>query len=126
MSDPLTYLAEIELVLVSSPAIAEYQVIRSWNHTDDGYIRIQARLTNGDFIEAAEYFVCQQDDVKTVDYHHQWMDRDRTTLRRRWDSTPHHPELENFPFHVHLEDSTFIPGLPMSLIALLEVLAGEV
>jgi hypothetical protein len=88
MSDVADYLAEVELALVSSPTVATYQVIRSWANTDDGYIRVRATLANGDFLEAAEYFVLEEGQLVTVDYRHQWMDGDRKTLRRRWDRHP--------------------------------------
>ena len=57
MDDPATYLAEIEMVLVASPIVAEYRLVRSWANTDDGYIRVRATLSNGGFLEAAEYFI---------------------------------------------------------------------
>jgi hypothetical protein len=59
MSNIATYIAEVELALVSTAVVVEYQIIRSWANTDDGYLRIRATLTNGDFLEAAEYFALQ-------------------------------------------------------------------
>lgn len=97
MTDPVDYLGDIELALVSSPAVVEYHVLRSWTNTDDGYLRIRATLVNGDFLETAEYFVLDEEKIKTVDYRYQWMDAKKNTLRRRWDSTPDHPDLQNFP-----------------------------
>lgn len=126
MSDIAAYLTEVELALVSSPAIAEYHIVRSWANTDDGYIRIRATLTNDDFLEAAEYFALDKDQIVTIDYHHQWMDGAKKVLRRRWDNTPHHPELETFPHHIHLGDeATVVPGHPTSLIEFLSVLEDE-
>ena len=126
MSDITSYLTEIELALVSSPIVVEYHLVRSWANTDDGYIRIRATLTSGDFLEAAEYFVLDKDQIVTVDYRHQWMDGDKKILRRRWDNTPDHPELESFPHHVHIGDeATVAPGHPIGLSELLSVLEGE-
>lgn len=127
MPDISSYLADIELALVSSGIIAEYHIVRSWANTDDGYIRLRATLTNQDFLEAAEYFILQEDRIETVDYHFQWMDSARKTLRRRWDSTPHFPELENFPHHIHIgDDETVMPGSSISLIDLLNLLEDEI
>lgn len=103
-SDPPSYLAEIELALIVSQIVAQYTVVRSWANTDDGYFRVRATLANGDFLEATEYFVLEQERVEIVDYRHQWMDASRKTLRRRWDCTPHHLEVDGFPHHVHGED----------------------
>ena len=126
MSDIAKYLSEVELALVSSAVVAQYQIIRSWAHTDDGYIRIRATLVNGDFLEAAEYFVISGEEIVTIDYRHQWMDASRGELRSRWDSTPHHPELENFPYHLHLgSEETVAPSQPIGIIALLRLLEDQ-
>ncbi len=126
MRDITIYLAEIELALVNSPVVAEYRVIRSWANTDDGYIRIRATLTNGDFLEAAEYFILDNVRIITTDYRHQWMASDKKVLLRRWDSTPDHPKLENFPHHIHVgNETTIVPGHSMSLIELLSFLENK-
>mgnify|MGYP001478778822 CR=1 FL=1 len=111
---------------MSSPAVAEYQVVRSWANTDDGYIRIRATLTNGDFLEGAEYFVLQEEQIVTIDYRHHWTDHGKQALRRRWDNTPDHPELANFPHHIHVGNKgTVIAGHPYSLIDVLRLIENE-
>jgi len=126
MDEIVSYLMEIEAALISSPAIIDFELVRSWANTDDGYIRVRATLSNGDFLEASEYFALQGDRLVTVDYRYQWMDAERAHLRRRWDSTPHHPELQDFPHHIHEGDEAIvIPGKPMSLLQLLAVLEDE-
>ena len=111
------YLSEIELALVSTPLFIKYTIVRMWLRTDEGYIRVRARLVNGDFLETAEYFVLSGDRVVTEDYRHQWMDGDKITLYRRWDSTPDHPHLPNFPYHVHIGDEVNVqPDRPRSLL----------
>lgn len=128
MPEPAIHLAEIELALVSSPIVVEYQIIRFWANTDDGYVRIRATLYNGDFVEMAEYFVIERDDVEIVDYRHQWMDGQRKQLRRRWDNTPHHPELENAPHHCHVGGELLVePSHPLDIVkalALIEIELG--
>jgi len=118
--DPTAYLDDIALALIASDLISSYAVIRSWANTDDGYIRIRATLINGDFFEASEYFVIESDRIVTIDYRYQWMDGNRAVLRRRWDNTPHHPEIEGFPHHCHVGSETNI--VPSELLSLLQVL----
>jgi hypothetical protein len=126
MTDLSAYLTEIELALIRSPIIAAYQVIRSEVNTDDGYIRVRATLSNGDFLEAAEYFILVHDAILTDDYRYHWMDASKTVLRKRWDCTPDHPELPNFPHHVHIGDEqTVVPGQVLSLIDLLDILERD-
>lgn len=126
MDEITSYLAEVQTALISSPAIVDFEIVRSWANTDDGYIRVRATLSNGDFLEASEYFVLQDGYLVTMDYRYQWMGAERKRLRRRWDSMPHHPELQGFPHHIHDGDeANVIPSKPMSLIQLLIVLEAE-
>ena len=126
MNDIAAYLDEIALALVSSPVVTAYEVVRCWVNADDGYIRVRAALSNGDFLEAAEYMVLDQGQLVTADYRYQWMDGAKTTLRRRWDSTPDWPGLAGAPHHVHVEDeATVVSGRPLSLLELLVLLEGE-
>lgn len=127
MNNLVAYLTEVQLALVNIAIIAEFQIIRTWSNTDDGYIRIRATLTNGDFIEMAEYFTISKEQAITVDYRYHWMDGNKCILRKRWDNTPDHPELENFPHHLHIGDeSTVIPSSPMSIISLIAILESEI
>ena len=101
MSDIAAYLEAIRLKLITSRVVADYQIVKERTTATDGYLRIRAHLYNGDFLEAAEYFERTSEGVRTVDYRYQWMDLSKKELRCRWDSTPDHPELPNFPYHVH-------------------------
>ena len=126
MTEPADYLAAVETSLLVSEIIADYTLIIARANTDDGYLRIRATLNNGDFLEMAEYFLVLEDEIITEDYRYQWMNNTQTVLRRRWDNTPHHPELDGFPHHCHIvrEDSV-VPGEPLSILELLELLEAE-
>jgi len=126
MSEVSAYLVDIELALVRSPIITAYQIVRSEVNTDAGYIRVRATLVNGDFLEAAEYFVLENGAIFTDDYRYQWMDASKTALRKRWDCTPDYPEIASFPHHVHIGDETTVTsGQALGLIDLLDILERE-
>ncbi|NKQ34470.1 MAG: hypothetical protein HF973_02520 [Chloroflexi bacterium] len=118
------YLNQIELALVSSPIVSTYKVTRRWANTDDGYIRLEIQLVNHDLMEAAEYFVLENDQIQTEDYRFHWMDQNKQ-LRRRWDNAPHHPEVATFPHHIHDETGNIIPGQTMSIFDLLTLLEND-
>ena len=123
MSEILAYLDTIKLRLVTSRVVAEYQIVKERTTATDGYLRVRATLANGDFVEMAECFERGASGMETVEYRHQWMDPTKTQLQRRWDNTPHHPELSNFPHHVHLESKEqVVAGQPMSICRVLDVL----
>ncbi len=123
VNDPVAYLEAIKLRLIASPIIAEYRILKERATRTDGYLRLRATLTNGDFLEMVETFERGRSEIVVVDYRHQWMDATQSELRRRWDSTPHHPELPGFPHHVHTEnENAVVAGEPMSIMAVLEIL----
>lgn len=123
VNDPAAYLETIKLRLIASPIIAEYQILRERITHTDGYLRLRATLINGDFLEMVEAFERGASEIVVVDYRHQWMDAAQARLRRRWDGAPHHPELTQFPHHVHVErEDNVVPGDPMSIMAVLDAL----
>lgn len=122
------YLTTIHLALVESPIVTTYAVIRQRLTSQSGYLRVRITLTNGDFLGAAEFFRLTPDDsIELVDYHHQWMDGERVTLRKRWDSTLHYPDLENAPHHCHDgSEENVVPSQPMSIQTVLTTIAHEI
>jgi len=123
MSGIDAYIAAVELAFISSPIVAEYRMLRVWANTDDGYVRVRATMSNGDFLEAAEYFALQGNRLTTIDYRYQWMNASQRELHCRWDCTPDHPELEGFPHHAHVGDELHVtPGRVMSMLDLLRVM----
>lgn len=121
------YLAAIHLALVESPAVTNYRVVRQRVTSQSGHLRVRINLINGDFLEAAEFFRLTPDGIEVVDYRHQWMDGLRATFRKRWDSTPHHLDLGNAPFHCHDGDEeTVIPGELMSIQDVLTLISRNI
>ena len=127
MSDVIAYLEAIKLKLVTSRVVADYQIVKERVTAADGYLRIRATLQNGDFLEAAEYFERTTEGVKSVDYRYQWMDSMKKELRCRWDSTPDHPELPNFPYHFHQgSEENVIAGQVLSICQVLDIIADAI
>jgi len=127
MSDITAYLEAMKLKSVTSRVVADYQIVKERITATDGYLRVRATLHNGDFLEAAEYFERATEGVKTVDYRYQWMNSVKKELRCRWDSTPDHPELPNFPYHVHQgSEENAIAGQVLSICQMLDIIADAI
>ena len=127
MSDIAAYFEAIKLKLVTNRGVADYQIVKERTTATDGYLRIRATLHNGDFLEAAEYFERTPEGVRTLDYRYQWMDPTKEELRRRWDSTPDHPELPNFPYHVHQgSEENVISSQALSICQVLDIIADTI
>jgi len=127
MITPAEYVLQLKTQLSLSPIVVSFTIVEERVWPDRGYIRIRMTLSNEDFLEAAEYFVIQDDECVTHRYRYQWMDRQRRELRKRWDNVEHYPDLPNFPHHVHIGGEKNVePGERLSIIQLLDVLAGEI
>lgn len=117
------YFDKIKLKLVECELIESFQVRKERITTTDGYIRIRGNLSNGDIIEFSEY--CRfHKKVITEEYTFHWQDS-KGKLIRRWDNANHHPEIESFPHHVHLDEESKVlkaECYPQQTLLLLEKL----
>ncbi|GIK38650.1 MAG: hypothetical protein BroJett011_24830 [Chloroflexota bacterium] len=121
------YLAAIHLALVESSVVVSYTVVRQRITSQSEHIRVCINLVDGDFLEAAEFFRLTPEGIEVADYRHQWMDGQRTFLRKRWDSAPHYPQLPNAPHHYHDGSEEVVnPGQPMSIQDVLAFIAREI
>jgi hypothetical protein len=123
---PSEYLAYLKTCLVTSAAVVSFDVVEEWCQPDRGYLRVRATLANGDFLEAAEYFLVSGQAAITERYSYQWMDSGRVQLRRRWDNVEHHRELPNFPHHIHFADGLIEPGVSLNLRCVLEQITDSI
>jgi Family of unknown function (DUF6516) len=106
--------------------IAEVTVVDERVFRGKGYFRARLTLSNGDFLEIAESFAEGGQCLVTLDYRYQWMDASKQSLRKRWDSVKHFPDLENFPHHVHvLEESNVSPGQCRSILEFIDFMESE-
>ncbi len=91
-----------------------------------GYFRARLALTNDDFLEVSEYFVCDGNQCSPLKYRYQWMDGSFTRLIKRWDNVNHFPNLPGCPHHVHVgsEDNVF-PSQPLNIIDIIRIIEQE-
>jgi hypothetical protein len=121
------YLQSIHLALIDSLVVDRYVVVRQRVTSQAGHLRVRITLSNGDFVESAEFFRLTAAGIVIADYRHQWMDASRSRLRKRWDSTPHHPEVPGFPYHCHDgSGDNVLPSEPLSIAQVLETISREI
>jgi hypothetical protein len=120
------YLEAIKLKLALSPAIKNVHIVHERALDDKGFFRARLWLTNGDFLEVAEFFKVEGEQTQTVEYRYQWMDASKEQLRKRWDNAPHYPDVPNFPHHVHAGNDEVRPGKLMNIITLLDLIEREI
>lgn len=126
MMTPAEYVIEVKAALIACSLVSQFEVVEEWVQPDRGYIRVRARLCNGDFLEAAEYFVVSAAQCVPERYRYQWMDGNQERVVKRWDNVGHYPDLPGFPYHIHLADGRIEAGKRLSILDLLDQLANEI
>lgn len=126
--DVQTYLKKVKEKLmfsmkIRSVKITDERIVLS-NH---GYFRARLVLSNNDFPEVSEYFMCDGNRCSPLKYRHQWMDGSFTRLIKRWDNVNHFPNLPGYPHHVHVgsEDNVF-PSKPLGIIDVIRIIEKEI
>jgi len=99
------YFSEIELRLLEKPIYKAYEIIRKDILYSEAKIRLKIKLANDDWVEIFEYLYELSGKLIPSKYSYHWQDGEGN-LKKRWDNAPHHKGLENFPHHIHFDDSS--------------------
>jgi Family of unknown function (DUF6516) len=118
------YLDLIKERLTTERAVSTFRISRERATLTDGYLRARLTLTDDSQLEFSEYVQrSTEGQIVVVTYNYHWFDM-RGNLIRRWDNTPHFPDLPGFPHHVHIgADETPGPGHPVSILSVLDEIA---
>lgn len=120
----IEYLDAVKERLTSDPVVSSFSVIRERVTLVDGHLRVRLTLSDGSTFEFSEYVQRSPDgqiDVVTYSYH--WADADGNLIRR-WDNTPHFPDLPGFPHHIHDgHTGSVVSGNPVSIFTVLDEIA---
>ncbi len=123
--DAQTHLVEIYTRLSISPIVESFVVLENRDARDQGYFRARVTLINQDQVELAEYFAVVNEQIQVIRYRYQWMNG-TLALRKRWDNAKHHPDIINFPDHIHIDNEDHVvPGAPLDIVQLLTALEQE-
>jgi hypothetical protein len=101
---------EIETHLLTSAAIAWYEIVRREISLFDGKLRIKTQLFNNDTIELFEYVSEENGQLSILKYSYHWQNSEGQ-LVKRWDNAPHFPDLPNAPHHIHYADGSTSSGI---------------
>ena len=124
--DLYQYIVAIKEKLVNSSIVSSIDIVDERILLSRGYVRARLILTNTDFLEVAESFEIQNDQLITLDYRYQWMDASKKILKKRWDSVKHFPDLHNFPHHIHVgSEANVEPGQSRNILDFIGFLKSE-
>ena len=104
--------------LLTDTAVVSFNLMRERSTLVDGYLRARLVFPDKSYLEFSEYVQLVDDEIKVLTYSYHWA-TDENHLIKRWDNTPHFPDLPGFPHHIH-EGETIIPGHPEDIFVVLD------
>ena len=106
MADLTALFEEYEKLLLASPVVARFNIVKRRIVEREGFIRGRAELTGGGLLEFSEFWSGEAGEEITLrEYTYHWQDAEGQ-LVQRWDNARHHPDLPHAPHHVHSADGT--------------------
>jgi hypothetical protein len=123
---PSDYLAAIKERLITDPHILHFHIRKERIALQDGFLRARLTLVDNSMLEFAEYFqITERGDVEVLTYSFHWADA-QGQLIKRWDNTPHFPELDGFPDHLHDGKTGQVQAsMPMNLFRVLDIVTNR-
>jgi len=97
------YFLNLKLILLFSTLIKSFTVIKERISERDGHLRIKCKLRNDDMLEFSIYAEIIDNVPSIENYSFHWQ-LENGELLYRWDNTPHHPEIDTHPHHVHVKE----------------------
>src|SRR5919106_1722591 len=119
------YLDSIKERFVTEPTVTSFHVIRERSTLIDGHLRARLALADSSQLEFSEYVQrSPTGEIVVITYSYHWADTNNQLIKR-WDNTPHFPDLPGFPDHIH-DGATgqVTSGQPMSIFAVLAEIAS--
>ena len=120
------YLDAMKERFVTDPIVTSFHVIRERSTLIDGHLRARLELADSSQLEFSEYVQrSPTGEIVVITYSYHWADTNNQLIKR-WDNTPHFPDLPGFPDHIH-DGATgqVTTGQPMSIFAVLDEIAGR-
>ncbi len=115
------YFGELERQIGSFPLVVSIEADTERVDLDRGYVKATVTFADNSELHLFEYVVIEEGEPVREDYRYHYQSGSGERIRR-WDTAPHHDEIESFPHHVHVEDEVQ-PSKPMSPEAVLKEIA---
>ncbi len=98
------YLREIDELISSATEALDVEILRRsvWDTGLEkvALYRYRLSMSDGSLLELTERLVEEKETLFIKKYRYHWQNRNGQVIMR-WDNTPHHPEIESFPHHLH-------------------------
>jgi hypothetical protein len=105
------YLAQVEQAIQQCRNVDIERYEEEIFNSKRANLRLRLRFNGTYLLEINEAIIVTDDQLEFLDYRYHFQD-ERNQLIFRYDSTPHFPNLPNFPHHKHLPDDIIASEKP--------------
>jgi len=111
------YYRHVQQIIGEAIFVLDSQV--SYNEIDinECYIRGILTLSNGHQLHTAEYVITEPSIIRPKYRYH--LQNSDAVLVARWDNSPHHSEIDTFPYHYHFGDGSIHASPAMDIASVL-------
>ncbi len=120
MTSLLDYLAQIRQAINAFAGVQVERYQEQFLTATRANLRIRLRLPDNSFLEISEALVVEEGELAWLSYRYHWQDP-IGCLILRYDDAPHHQEIETYPDHKHVTETTVASQRPSLLDVLNEI-----
>ena len=126
MREASEYLSQIKALIVLTPQVVHWEIVREEAQGDAGLFRYRLNLRDGSLLEMFELFQVVNGKVNVRKYSFHWQGAN-SHLIKRWDNAAHHPEVLTYPPHLHDgTESNVLAQRPIDAKMVLAIVVGAV
>jgi hypothetical protein len=120
------YFESVKDRLLTDSVVVDFKFLKRVDRSNNGHLRIRVFFSDNSKMEFSEFIEqSMEGEIRLVTYSYHWAD-ENDNLIRRWDSTKHFPDLENFPHHIHVNDKDVTSGKPINIFEVLDEIAAAI
>ena len=105
-----SYFSLLRKTITSCPFVSSWYFEEDARTSSEGFFKARITFIDGSNLDCREYINSMTRPVKRYAYSYHYHINDQLIFR--YDNTPHHPELSNFPYHKHIESKVIESGDP--------------
>ncbi len=94
------YYASVQKAILAAPLVIQMRISFDEISEEECYIKGEITFNGGYVLHIAEYVVTEPE-FKRLKYRFHFQ-KSNGQMVVRWDNSPHHPEVESHPDHVHI------------------------
>lgn len=120
------YFESVKDRLLTDSIVVDFKFLKRVDRSNNGHLRVRIFFSDNSNMEFSEFIEQNTEgEIHLVTYSYHWAN-ENGNLIRRWDNALHHPNLENFPHHIHESETNITSGKLVNIFEVLDEIASAI